>query len=47
MTRRTACGMTTYRIAWAYVSPSERAAIRCDWCTDSIPARKTSVTYAV
>src|SRR5437764_14902227 len=34
-------------MAWLYVSPSDRAAARCDGCTDSIPARYTSVTYAV
>ena len=33
--------------ACAYVRPRERAAERWLGCTDSIPARKTSLTYAV
>ena len=45
-TRRTAWGSTTCCIACARVSPSERAAATCDGCTDSIPARNTSATYA-
>src|SRR3954447_19592182 len=47
ITRRTACGMTTYHIVCEYESPSDRAAARWLGCTDSIPARYTSVTYAV
>ena len=43
-TRRTACGSTTSRSAWWCESPSERAAARCEGCTDSIPARNTSAT---
>ncbi len=43
-TRRTACGKTTDRIVCAWFSPSERAAARCDGCTDSMPARNTSDT---
>ena len=46
MTRRTAWGSTTCRSACARVSPSDRAAATCDGCTDSMPARKTSATYA-
>src|SRR4051812_42875425 len=47
VTRRTACGMITYCIVCQYESPSDRAAARWLACTDSIPARYTSVTYAV
>lgn len=45
-TRRTACGSTTYRIACAPLRPSERAAARWLGWTLSMPARKTSPTYA-
>ena len=43
-TRRTAWGRITSRIDWRWVSPSERAAARCEGWIDSIPARKTSAT---
>ena len=43
-TRRTACGRITRRIDCRWDSPSDRAAARCDGCTDSIPARNTSAT---
>ena len=39
MTRRTACGRTTKRIAWNAERPSERAAASWLGCTDSMPAR--------
>ena len=45
-TRRTACGITTKRSDWKRVSPSERAAASWLGCTDSMPARYTSDTYA-
>ena len=45
-TRRTACGRTTNRIAFVFERPSERAAASWLGCTDSIPARYTSDTYA-
>ena len=46
VTLRTAWGSTTSRIVRPWLSPSERAASRCDGCTASIPARNTSDTYA-
>ena len=39
MTRRTACGTTTKRIAWSWLSPSDRAAAAWLGWTDSMPAR--------
>ena len=39
ITRRTACGTTTWRSDWVRVSPSERAAASWLGCTDSMPAR--------
>lgn len=44
--RRTAWGSTTCRSACRLLRPSERAAARCEGCTDSMPARNTSATYA-
>ena len=46
MTRRTACGMTTKRSAWPCERPSDRAAAAWLGCTESMPARYTSETYA-
>ena len=46
ITRRTACGTTTWRIVCEYVKPNERAAAVWLQCTDSMPARYTSETYA-
>ena len=46
ITRRTACGTTTWRSACAGVSPSASAAAAWLGWIDSIPARKTSETYA-
>ena len=43
ITRRTACGSTTEASAWVCVRPSERAAASWLGCTDSMPARYTSV----
>ena len=39
MMRRTACGMTTKRIAFHCERPRERAAASWLGCTDSMPAR--------
>ena len=39
MTRRTACGRTTWRSAWNRVSPSDRAAASWLGWTESMPAR--------
>src|SRR5438093_55939 len=47
ITRRTACGSTTKRSACRWERPSERAAASWLGCTDSMPARYTSETYAV
>ena len=47
ITRRTACGRITNRSVCQRESPSERAAASWLGCTDSIPARYTSETYAV
>ena len=38
-TLRTACGRTTWRVAWPSVSPTASAAARWLGCTDSMPAR--------
>ena len=43
-TRRTACGTTTYRIAWLRLSPSASALETWEGWIDSIPARNTSAT---
>ena len=43
---RNACGSTTVVIVWRVDRPSDRAAARWLSCTLSIPARKTSATYA-
>ena len=43
----TACGNTTFRMACHAVMPSERAASICPGSTPLIPARSTSVRYAV
>ena len=45
-TRRSACGSTTWRIVCAWVSPSARAAARWLGCTERMPERITSATYA-
>jgi hypothetical protein len=45
-TRRTAWGRITRRIDSRWLSPSERAAACWEGCTDSMPARNTSATYA-
>ena len=45
-TRRTACGSTTRRMAWARDMPSARAARSCAGATDSRPERKISVEEA-
>src|SRR5215212_9009413 len=45
-TRRIPCGRTTCRRVCPADRPSERAAARWLGCTDSIPARSTSATYA-
>ena len=39
ITRRKACGITTYRSAWMRVRPRARAARSCDGWIDSMPAR--------
>ena len=39
ITRRTACGTTTKRIAWSCDSPSDRAAACWEGWMDSMPAR--------
>ena len=46
VTVRTACGSTTSRVVWRWLSPSDRAAATWLGCTDSMPARNTSATYA-
>ena len=46
ITRRTACGNTTWRIDCQRLNPSERAAATWLGCTDWMPARYTSATYA-
>ena len=46
ITRRIACGKITNRRDCQRDSPSERAAALWLACTDSIPARYTSATYA-
>ena len=47
ITRRTAWGRITVRIVCPRVSPSDLAAASWLGCTDSMPARYTSDTYAV
>jgi len=39
ITRRTACGTTTYQTDCRWLRPSERAAALWLGCTDSMPAR--------